>query len=51
MVSDKKIFQDYLYISLCENSGPRVGTIFDSKAKICTLLVEGPLDEATYQIR
>ena len=40
MVSDKKIFQGFHYVfGLCKTSDPRVGAIFDPRAKVWTILV------------
>ena len=50
MVSNKKIFQDFYYLSLCKTRDPQSGTIFWCHGYNLNNLGRGPLDEPTYQI-
>ena len=40
MVSDKKIFKYFPYITLCKTGDLRGGAIFDPRGKIWTILEE-----------
>ena len=51
MVSDKKIFNDFSYTSLCKTSDPGDGAIFDPQGHNLKNLRRDPLDEATYHIQ
>ena len=50
MVSDKKIFPVFPYISLCKICDPRGEAVFWIKGHNLNKLVKGPLGDATYQI-
>ena len=51
MVPDKKILQDFRYVSLYKTGDPWVGTIFYPRAIIWTILVVEKSVATTYQIR
>ena len=49
MVSDKKIFHVFPYISLCKTCDPRGGAIYGPRGIICNTFGISPLGAATFQ--